>query len=165
MPKQSDRALPDPTVYDDTTGKSVPWREYFERHPSSPRPIRLGPGERINPFADPHRPLKWRRPDTSTNPFGPQHQPWEHGHYGFRSAYEGARAILEADDAIVAFADSETADPAFVAPDLFAAAAAVAAHHLRDAVPAPAVPEVARAAALIAWHDALRDHADRASGR
>jgi hypothetical protein len=123
--------------------------------------LALGPGERINPFVDPLRPLKWRRPDASINPFAPPPYPWERGHHGFRAAYERARTVLEAGDAITAFADSDAADPALVAPDLFAAAASAAALDFRDAIPAPAVPEVARATALVAWHDALRDHADR----
>ena len=105
--------------------------------------------------------MKWRRPAASINPFSPPPQPWERGHYGFRFAYDRARSIFEAEDAIIAHAADEADDPALVAPDLFAAAIGAAARLLDGAVPPPIVPEVARAAALVAWHDALADHADR----
>jgi hypothetical protein len=112
--------------------------------------LALGPGERINPFVDPLRPLRWRRPDASISPFAPPPYPWERAHHGFRAAYECARTVLEAGDAITAFADSDAADPALIAPDLFAAATSAAAHRLRDAIPAPTIPEAARAVALVA---------------
>ena len=160
MPKQTDRALPDPTVYDDTTGMSVPWREYFERHPSSSTRPPLIAGERVNPFW----PVKWRNAP-SINPFGPPPQPWERGQYRFRLAYDRARAVFQEGDAIVAHAEDEADDPALVSPELFAAAVSAAARFLDGAVPPSIVSEVARSAALVAWHDALADHADRASGR
>jgi LPS sulfotransferase NodH len=105
--------------------------------------------------------VKWRQPAASINPFGPPPQPWECGHYRFRFAYDHARMIFQANDAIEAFADTEGTDPARIAPDLFAAAVSAAAHHLRDAIPLDDIPAAARAAVLIAWYDALADHADR----